>query len=459
MRETEKRILVVDDEASMRELLGIMLRRDGYHVLDASSFKAASAAVVGSRVDMVITDVRLPDGNGIDLLRQVKAATPETIVLMMTAFGSTEDAVTALKLGAHDYLIKPFDVEELKIVVRNALERERLQEENRLLKAEFRAKHALERIVGASESMQAILKLIRSVAETSSTVLITGESGTGKELVAKALHAISPRRDSAFVSVNCGAFPEPLLESELFGHMKGAFTDAHQSKKGLFEVAHRGTLFLDEVGDTPLAMQVKLLRALQEKRIRRVGGTEEIDVDVRIVAATNRELDGLVRERRFREDLYYRLNVIPVHVPPLRSRREDIPVLASTFLERLRREMGRPAERISDEAMRLIVEHPWPGNVRELENVIERAVALETGSIIGVERLPDGVRFGAPQSHAVRLREGFSLDDHVRTVEGDLVRRALDESGGDRAAACRLLGISPRSLRYLIRKHGLGLPA
>jgi two-component system response regulator PilR (NtrC family) len=459
MKEAEKRVLVVDDEASMRELLGIMLRRDGYRVFDASSFASASAAIVASRFDMVITDVRLPDGNGIDLLRQVKAATPETIVLVMTAFGSTEDAVTALKLGAHDYLIKPFDVEELKIVVRNALERERLQEENRLLKADFQAKHALGRIVGASEPMQAILKLIRSVAETSSTVLVTGESGTGKELVAKALHAISPRRDSAFVSVNCGAFPEPLLESELFGHVKGAFTDAHQSKKGLFEVAHRGTLFLDEVGDTPLAMQVKLLRALQERRIRRVGGTEEIDVDVRIIGATNQELDGLVRKRRFREDLYYRLNVIPVHVPPLRNRREDIPVLANTFLERLRREMSRPAERISDDAMRLILEYSWPGNVRELENVIERAVALEPGPVIGVDRLPDALRFGALQSQAVRLSEGFNLDDHVQSVEADLVRRALDEAGGDRAAACRLLGVTPRSLRYLIRKHGLSVPA
>ena len=268
---------------------------------------------------MVITDVRLPDGDGIEILRHVKAAAPETAVVVMTAYGSTESAVGAMKLGAHDYLTKPFDVEELKIVVRGALENVRLQEENLRLKAEFRSRHGLEKILGVSRAMAALFDLVRSVAPTNSSVLITGESGTGKELVAKAIHALSPRKDAPFVSINCGALPENLLESELFGHMKGAFTDAHQNKKGLFEAAHRGTLFLDEVGETPPAMQVKLLRALQERKIRRVGGTDEAAVDVRVISATNIPLDSLVRERRFREDLFYRLQVIPIRSPWSRS--------------------------------------------------------------------------------------------------------------------------------------------
>jgi transcriptional regulator with PAS, ATPase and Fis domain len=296
--------------------------------------------------------------------------------------------------------------------------------------------------------------MVRSVAQTGSTILITGESGTGKELVAKAIHALSPRREAPFVSVNCGAMPEALLESELFGHMKGAFTDAHQNKKGLFEAAHRGTLFLDEVGATPPAMQVKLLRALQDKRIRRVGGTEEIEVDVRLISATNQPLETLVRDRAFREDLFYRLNVIPVRLPPLRERREDVPLLAQHFLERFSREMGKKVARISSEVMGRLVRYPWPGNVRELENVIERAVALETTETILIERLPEPVHAG-DRAGSSQLEEGFKLDEHVRSVESDLVRRALDQTRGDRAAACRLLGISPRSLRYLIQKYGL----
>jgi two-component system, NtrC family, response regulator PilR len=447
-----QKILVVDDEPSMRELLGIMLRKEGFEVLLADSRASAAAQLAKGPVPMVITDVKLPDGDGIEILRHVKAASPETIVIVMTAFGSTQTAVAALKLGAHDYLIKPFDIEELRIVVSNALEKQRLQEENLLLKAEFRTRHGLDRMVGVSPSMAALFELVRSVAPTGSTVLVTGESGTGKELVAKATHALSPRRDAAFVSVNCAALAENLLESELFGHMKGSFTDAHQTKKGLFEVAHRGTLFLDEVGETPPSMQVKLLRALQEKRIRRVGGTEEVEVDVRLIAATNRPLETLVQERRFREDLFYRLNVIPIHVPPLRSRKEDIPLLAEHFLSRFAREMGKAVSRISTEAMERLVRYPWPGNVRELENVIERAVALETSNIILPERLP--MATPAPSGPATEpLSEGFSLDEHLRGVEADLVRRALEQGGGDRAAACRLLGISARSLRYLLEKH------
>jgi two-component system response regulator PilR (NtrC family) len=453
----KRRILVVDDEPSMREMLAIMLFKEGYEVMVAESRAAAARVFAQGPVDMVVTDVKLPDGDGIEILRHVKAASPQTVVVVMTAFGSTETAVAALKLGAHDYLVKPFDVEELKIVVRGALESQQLKEENVRLRAELDARHGVDRIVAASPAMAAVVAMVRSVAPTASTVLITGESGTGKEVVAQAIHSLSPRKGAPFVSINCGALPEALLESEMFGHVRGAFTDAHKNKEGLFETAHRGTLFLDEVGEMPLPMQVKLLRALQERTIRRVGGNEEIEVDVRVIAATNRNLEGLVQEKRLREDLYYRLNVIPIRLPPLRERREDIPILARHFLERFGREADRRVTGISEEAMARLLGYSWPGNVRELENVIERAVALETTDTVMAERLPD--LFAAPRSveprAAATLGGGFSLDDHLNRIERELVAEALGNAGGDRGQACELLGITPRSLRYLIRKHGL----
>lgn len=441
----------------MREVLSIMLTKEGYEVVAADSRAQAAAVLAKAPADLVITDIRLPDGDGIEILRHVKAASPETAVVVMTAYGTTETAVAALKLGAHDYLTKPFDVDELKIVVRGALEAQRLTEENLRLKAELRSRHGLDRIIGVSRAMASVFDLVQSVAATSSTVLITGESGTGKELVARAIHTLSPRRDAAFVSVNCGALPETLLESELFGHMKGSFTDAHQTKKGLFETAHRGTLFLDEVGETPPAMQVKLLRALQEKRIRRVGGTDEVEVDVRVISATNQPLEKLVEEKRFREDLFYRLQVIPIHVPPLRERREDIPLLADHFLHKFNQEMGKAVAKISEQALHLLVRHAWPGNVRELENAIERAVALETTEAVLPERLPEGIRGGLrSEGGGPELRSGFSLDQHLLAIERELLRRALAKAGGDRASAAELLGVTPRSLRYLIQKHGEG---
>ena len=453
-----KKILVVDDEPSMRELLAIMLRREGFGVEVAESRAAAARILATGPFDLVITDVKLPDGDGIEILRHLKAAAPETVVIVMTAYGSTETAVAALKLGAQDYLVKPFDVEELKIVVRKTLDSQQLQEENLLLKAEFRALHRLDRMVGVSPKMVKVFELVRSIASTTSTVLIQGESGTGKELVAKAIHALSPRRNAPFVSVNCAALPEPLLESELFGHMKGAFTDAHQTRKGLFETAHRGTLLLDEVGEMALSMQVKLLRALQEKRVLRVGSAEEIDVDVRVIAATNRPLEQLVREKQFREDLYYRLNVIPILVPPLRHRAEDIPLLAEHFRERFSRETGKAVSRIASETMDRLVAYHWPGNVRELENVIERAMALETAPSILVERLPEAMQLHkaveeTPADESPRLREGFDLDAHLKTVERRYLELALEQADGNRPEAARLLGITPRSLRYLLRKY------
>jgi two-component system response regulator PilR (NtrC family) len=444
----------VDDEQSMRELLAIMLRREGFEVVLAESRATAASVLARDPVDMVITDIRLPDGDGIEILRHVKAATPDTVVIVMTAFGSTEAAVGAMKLGAHDYLTKPFDVEELKIVVRNALDKQRLQEENIRLRAELRGRHGLERIVGTSPALAAVLEMAKAVAGTNSTILIAGESGTGKELVAKAIHALSPRRDAPFVSINCGALPETLLESELFGHVKGAFTDAHQTRKGLFEAAHRGTLFLDEVGETPPSMQVKLLRALQERQIRKVGGTEEVEVDVRVMAATNHSLEDLVRERRFREDLFYRLNVIPLRIPSLRERREDIPLLANHFLKRFSRDMGKPVTSIADEAMALLARYDWPGNIRELENVVERVVALETTTQVQYARLLDLLQPRSPALPALSLGEGFSLDEHIRSIEVGLLRGAMTQAGENRALAAKLLGVTRRSLRYLISKHG-----
>jgi DNA-binding NtrC family response regulator len=449
-----KRILIIDDEQSMREMLAIMLKREGFDVVTAEGRSMAAAVLAQAPVDLVVTDVRLPDGDGVEILRHVKAASPETVVILMTAFGTAEMAVAALKLGAHDYILKPFDVDEFKIVVRNALEREDLRVENLQLKRELGQKHGLDQAIGISPAMTALFEMIRSVAPTNSTVLVTGESGTGKELAARAIHSLSPRRDAPFVSINCGALPDTLLESELFGHMKGAFTDAHQNKKGLFEAAHRGTLFLDEVGETSPSMQVKLLRALQERRIRRVGGTTEVEVDVRVISATNVPLEELVRTRRFREDLFYRLQVILIRTPPLRERREDIPLLADHFLKRFALGMGKNVVKISEEALRLLELHDWPGNVRELENVIERATALESTAAILPERLPDGFRSRQRAESVVRLTEGFNLDAHLHAIEGQFLHEALKEGGGDRALAATLLGITPRSLRYLIQKHG-----
>ena len=449
-----KRILVVDDEQSMRELLAIMLRKEGYEVLTADSRAQAAAAFARGPVDLVVTDVRLPDGDGIEVLRHVKAASPETVVIVMTAFGTTETAVAARKLGAEAYVLKPFDVDELRIAVRDALTHQRLREENVRLQREAGERQKLDQLIGASPAMAALFEMVRAIAPAGSTVLITGESGTGKELVARAIHALSPRAAGPFVSVSCGALPDTLLESELFGHMKGAFTDAHQNRKGLFEAAHGGTLFLDEVGETSPSMQVKLLGALQERKVRRVGGTDEIDVDVRLISATNVPLEDLVRERRFREDLFYRLQVIPIHTPPLRDRREDIPLLAEHFLERCARQMGKRVVKISEEAMVCLLRHAWPGNVRELENVVERAVALETTAAVLPERLSEAIRRGDHPTTAVVIGPGFSLDAHLRAVEARLLGEALERASGDRAEAARLLGVKPRALRYLLYKHG-----
>jgi two-component system response regulator PilR (NtrC family) len=451
-----KRILIVDDEQSMREMLAILLKKEGLDVRSAGSRSEAAETLRRGPVDLVLTDVKLPDGDGLEILRHVKSGSPETAVVVMTAYGTSEMAVAARKLGAEAYILKPFDVDELRIVVRDALAHRTLREENQRLKREVGQAYGLDRVIGVSEVMASLFEMVRAIAPTSSTVLITGESGTGKELVARAIHGLSARADGPFVSVNCGALTETLLESELFGYVKGAFTDARQSRKGLFEAADGGTLFLDEVGETSLGMQVKLLRAVQERKIRRVGGTDETEVDVRVISATNAPLEELVKQKRFREDLFYRLQVIPVRTPPLRERREDIPLLAEHFTERFARQMGKGVAKVSEEAMRLLRAFHWPGNVRQLENVIERAVALETSEAVLPERLPENIRQPDRSEPLPAIGDGFSLDAFLLSVEARLLHQALERSSGDRIEAARLLGVSARSLRYLIQKHGRG---
>jgi two-component system response regulator PilR (NtrC family) len=364
------RLLVVDDERSMRELLSIVLRREGYDVTLADNGRAAIDALEHGRYDLLISDIKMPDMSGVEVLRAAKRLDQDILGIMVTAFASADTAIEAMRLGAHDYLSKPFDVDELKIKVRNALEQRLLRQENVLLKRALGSTHQFGNIVGRSEKMLAIFKLIEQIARTDSTVLVTGESGTGKEWVARAIHFYSLRRDRPFVALNCGALPENLLESELFGYMKGAFTGASANKKGLIEAAERGTLFLDEIGEMSMMMQVKLLRVLQERKFRRLGGVEELESAIRVIAATNQDLTKMVADGRFREDLFYRINVIPIHLPPLRERGEDIPLLAEHFLGKYREQMGKSVAGLSQQSMELLEAYEWPGNIRELENVI-----------------------------------------------------------------------------------------
>src|SRR5688500_8922957 len=387
------RVLVVDDERSMRELLTIVLRRDGYEVLIAEDGVAAVELLNSERVDILITDIRMPQMNGVDLLREATRLAPEIVSIVMTAFSSTDTAVEALRLGAADYVHKsPNAVSDLRVRVRKELERKQLQQENVLLKRALGSTHQFSNIIGSSSAMVALFELVETIAPTSSTVLISGESGTGKELVARAIHGRSPRADRPFVAVNCGALPETLLDSELFGHMRGAFTGADTNKKGLIEVADKGTIFLDEIGEMSPMVQVKLLRFLQDRRFRRLGGTDEVYADIRVIAATNRDLVKMVADGTFREDLFYRINVIPVRLPPLRERPDDVPLLAEHFVAKYAAQMKKEITSLSPGALTCLRRYPWPGNVRELENAIERAVALERTPAILRESLPDQLR-------------------------------------------------------------------
>jgi two-component system, NtrC family, response regulator PilR len=455
-------ILVVDDEASMREFLEILLRKQGHRVFTAADLEGAAARVADGGVDLVITDLRLGAESGLDVLRRVKERSPATEVVVVTAFATTENAVQAMKLGAHDYVLKPFKVDELRLVVEKALEHRALVQENRVLRHRVgKPRLAAPEIIGAGAANEEVRALVEKVAPTRTTVLVTGESGVGKEVVARAIHDGSDRRREPFVAINCGAIPEGLIESELFGHEKGSFTGAVEAKAGIFEVAGEGTLFLDEVAELPLHLQVRLLRALQERKIRRVGGTTDLAFAARIIAATNRELGDEVASGRFREDLYYRLNVIQLRVPPLRTRREDVPLFVAHFLARFGVEAGKADVRLSPEAERRLAEYDYPGNVRELANVVERAVTLADGPVIQVSDLPPALRVPAdsppPAAVTADLPEaGMDLQAHLDGIERRLLDEALARAGGVKTEAARLLSLTFRSLRYRLAKFGIG---
>jgi two-component system, NtrC family, response regulator PilR len=455
---TKPRLLIVDDEASLRDMLGFVFQKEGFEVRLASNFTEGLADALRSSPDVILCDIKMPDGNGLELLRKVKEENARVPVIMITAHTSTEDAVEAMKAGAIDYIKKPFDNDELVLIVRRALGEKTLAEENVYLKQELAARYTFANIIGKGSRMQEIFRTIERIGRVSSTVLITGESGTGKELIARAIHFTSIRKDKKFVSINCGALPETLLESELFGHERGAFTGAVKEKRGLFAEADGGTLFLDEISETSPTMQVKLLRAIQEKLIRKVGGNEELSVDVRIIAATNKDLAELVTQGKFREDLFYRINVIPIALPPLRARTEDIPPLTQHFIAQVCKEQKIPEKKISAEAMRLIEAYPWPGNVRELENTLERTVALEPGPVINVSSLPEaialGVRTRVPDFESLPA-EGINLEAYLEAVGKRLMREALDRCDGVQTKAAELLRMSFRSFRYYAKKYNL----
>jgi two-component system, NtrC family, response regulator PilR len=459
-------ILVCDDERSICEMLEIALRRDGYKVETVNGGDAAKKKLEGAIFDVIVTDIKMPKTDGIEVLRYAHQMSPESAVILMTAVDDYEAAVQAVKAGgATDYIRKsPALVDEIRLAIKRALDKLSLSRQNFAFKRDAATRNSLDNIVGASTAMEKLKQTIRTVASTQSTILIYGESGTGKELVARAVHVCSPRATEPFVSINCGAFPETLLESELFGYVKGAFTGANQNKRGLFEVAHEGTIFLDEISEMSLTMQVKLLRVLQERCVRPVGGTDEIAIDVRVIAATNRDLDKSVAENTFREDLYYRLNVIPVTVPPLRDRREDIPLLVNHFLKKYATAAGRKIARVDMVSLESLCGYDWPGNVRQLENTVERAVALETGEELRVE-LPvekskaraaaAGVGIGGGIPSGSVLPDGVDMEKYVADIERGLLQSALSQSNGVQTRAADLLKISYRSFRHLMKKYDL----
>jgi two-component system response regulator PilR (NtrC family) len=452
-------ILVVDDEPSMREFLEILLRKRGHEVVTSPDLAGALARLGQGGLDLVISDLRLGRESGLDVLKAVKADSPATEVVMVTAFATTENAVQAMKLGAYDYVLKPFKVDELQLAVDKALEHRSLVAENRVLRHRVGAPKGHE-LIGASPAIEEVRQLVDKVAPARTTILVTGESGTGKEVVARAIHERGGRADAPFVAINCGAIPEGLIESELFGHEKGSFTGASESRSGLFEVAGAGTLFLDEVGDLPLPVQVKLLRALQERKIRRVGGSRDFAVAARIVAATNRDLAEDVKAGRFREDLFYRLNVIQVRLPPLRERRQDLPLFLDFFLARFAAERGRAALRLSPETERVLLAWDYPGNVRELGNVVERAVTLTDGPEIALAVLPPNMRgpAAAPSAgQAPSLPEvGLDLEAYLDQTERTILAQALERAGGVKTEAARLLSLSFRQFRYRLAKLKMG---
>ncbi len=461
------RILVVDDERSMREMLAILLKREGHEVTVAENGRAAIALLDARQFDLVVSDARMPDVDGLEVLRHARGINPAVIAIMITAYGSPDLLRGVAELGVNDYVEKPFNTEVLRFRIRKELDRKRLQQENVLLKRAMHSANQFTNIIGSSSAMLRVFEMVETIAPTGSTVLITGESGTGKELVARAIHVQSPRCDRPFVAVNCGALTETLLDSELFGHMRGSFTGADGNRKGLIEIADKGTIFLDEIGEMSPMLQVKILRVLQERKFRRVGGNDEVEADIRIIAATNRDLAKMVADGQFREDLFYRINVIPVRLPSLRERIDDVPLLAEHFVAKFAAQMNKAIIGISGAAMACLQAHTWPGNVRELENAMERAVALERTPSILPESLPDAPRSaaGAPMAAMVSAgggsssaslpEKGFDLEQHVQHLEREYIAEALRRSNGVKVKAAELLGMTFRSFRYYMKKYNL----
>ncbi len=453
------KILVVDDDQGIRDFLEIMLSREGYEVTCASDANKALNQCKKEKYDLILTDLKMPKIDGIEFLKEVKDICQETMVILMTAYASPETAVSAMKEGAYDYVEKGFDLEDIKSIISSALDKKGVKRDDALFIKKVEDAVSFGNMIGKSKGMLKVYSVIKKVSETPTNVLILGESGTGKELVAKAVHEHSPRKNMPFVVINCGGVPESLLESELFGHMKGAFTGAYVDKPGLFEIARGGTIFLDEIGDLPSLLQVKLLRVVQEKTFRRVGGAEDKKVDIRIISATNKNLEEKVNDGSFREDLYFRLNVIAIHIPPLRERTEDIPVLTNYFIEKYSKAFGKEIKRISSYALELLMTYPFPGNVRELENIIERSVALETSNIV----LPENLILAGNVQELNRFsdgeipKDGVDLNEELAKYEKHLIEKALKKAKGSKTRAAEILQVSFDSLRYRIEKLGISI--
>jgi two-component system response regulator AtoC len=451
-----KRVLIVDDEENFRHMLSVILKKEGYDVEAASNGEEALQRIALSPFDQILCDIRMPKMDGIEFLNEAKKAGVDSTIIMMSAYGTVDIAIEAIKLGAYDYISKPFKPDEIILTLRKAEERERLRKENELLRKEVKREYSFENIISKNKAMQRIFEVIKKVAQYKSTILITGESGTGKELVARALHYNSDRAQNPFIAVNCGAIPENLLESELFGHAKGAFTDAIRTKKGLFEEADCGTLFLDEIGELPGQLQVKLLRVLQEGEIRRIGEAKPIQIDVRIVSATVKDLAKEVNEGRFRDDLFYRLNVLPIHIPPLRERKEDIPLLIAHFIRKYSQGMNKNVVGMDSRALEALMSYRWYGNVRELENTIERAIVLADKENIELENLPAEIQNFRDEVQLEPLtEEELSIKKASRFLEMNLIKKALLKTKGNHTHAARLLEISHRALLYKIKEYGI----
>ena len=453
MQNTKGRILIIEDEKSLKEVLTILLEEEGYVITAASNGLEGIDYLQNDIFDLVITDVKMPKADGFEVLKKVKEISPSTIVIMITAFGTTESTIEAMKLGAYDYIHKPFKIDEIRHVIAKAFEKKSLSEELSLLREKIKSSFGLENIIGKNLKMQELYTLIQKVAQSNSTVLITGESGCGKELVAAAIHNLSQRKNKNFVTINCATFPEGLLESELFGHVKGSFTGAVYNKEGLFEVASRGSIFLDEIGEMPLSLQSKLLRVLENGTFRRVGGLNDITVDVRVISATNKDISEAVASGNFREDLFYRLNVVPVNIPPLRQRTDDIPLLLDHFLNKF----SSNTKRFSPEALRFLMNYSWKGNVRELENMVERTVLLTDREIILPEDLPEEIcKAVEPTKHLPEISdEGIDFEGILIQIEKSYLIKALEKAKGIKTEAAKLLNLSFRSFRHKLHKYGI----